>query len=49
MPKNRQEAPFQRKLQATFWEQVNERISHAHHVPTREKQAGGNPCQYEDE
>jgi len=49
MSKNRQEAPFQRKLQATFWEQVNERIRSACHVPTRETQKGGNLCQYEDE
>jgi len=37
MSKNRQNTFSQRKLQATFWEQINERVSHAHHVPTREK------------
>lgn len=49
MSKNRQKAPFQKKSQATFGGQVNKIISHAHHVPTRENTAGGNPCQYEDE
>ncbi len=49
MSKNRQEAPFQRKSKATLWEQVNERIRPAHHVPTRENQAGDEPCQYTDE
>ena len=49
MSKNRQKQSFQRMSQATFGEQVNERIRPARHVPTRETQAGGNPCQYEDE
>jgi len=49
MPKNRQKEDSKRKLQATFGEQVNERISHAHHVPTREKPRGGRPCQYTSE
>jgi len=37
MSKNRQIEDSKRKLEATFWEQVNERISHAHYVPTRER------------
>jgi len=49
MSKNRQNTAFQKKLQATFWEQVNERIRPAHHVPAREKQVGGDPCQYKGE
>ncbi len=38
MFKNRQKEAFQKKSGATFWEQVNEIIRPAHHVPTREKQ-----------
>jgi len=49
MPKNKQTASFKRKPWATFWEQVNKRISRTYHVHTREKQAGGNICQYRNE